>query len=135
MENPIDHTIDLGFVNYVQHPENKNYVVFRFADVERAKSFELELVELKIWFEKGEEDKKGKLYTLFGIRNQDFKKAEQINYRVEAKHKKRIIPHSGLRWVIIGLSSIVMMLTLIGYCKAQNRLAEANKGTEQSMNQ
>ena len=27
MENPVDHTVDLGLVNYVKHPENPNYVV------------------------------------------------------------------------------------------------------------
>ncbi len=135
MENPIDHTLDLGFVNYVQHPENKNYVVFRFADTVRAVSFEEELQIEKIWFEKGEEDKKGKIYWLYGIRNQDFKKAEKINYRVEARHKKRIIPNRGFRWLVIGFSAIVMTLTLIGYCKAQNKLAQATKTTQQSFTQ
>ena len=133
MENPIDSSIDLGFVNYVQHPENKNYIVFRFVDIERAVSFEAELKEQNIWFEKGEEDKRGKIYTLYGLKNKDFKKAEQINYRVEGKHKKPIIAFAPLRWIILGLSAIVMTLTLIGYCKAQNKLEEATRATEQSI--
>ena len=53
-----DHTLDLGFVNYVQHPENSNYSVFRFYDDNRAASFELALTEQKIWFEKAEEERK-----------------------------------------------------------------------------
>lgn len=133
MENPIDSSIDLGFVNYVQHPENKNYVVFRFADAERAESFEIELKEHNIWFEKGEEDKRGKMYTLYGLKNKDFKAAEKFNYRVEGKHKKPIIAFAPLRWIILGLSLIAMTLTLVGYCKAQNKLEEATNAAEQSI--
>lgn len=131
MENPVDHTIDLGFVNYVQHPENKNYVVFRFADSNRAISFEGKLVESKIWFEKGEEEKRGKLYSLYGIHANDFKKVEKINYAVEALHKKPIIPHRGLRWGLLTFSFIVLLLATMGYCQAQKKLAESTISTHE----
>ena len=91
MENPIDHNIDLGFVNFVKHPENENYTVFRFRDENRAKSFEIELCSSNIWFEKSQSSNKGKTYFLFGIHKNDFKKAQSINFKVEAQHKKRII--------------------------------------------
>lgn len=129
MENPVDHTIDLGFVNYVQHPENKNYVVFRFADEKRAVSFEETLVDRKIWFEKGEEEKRNKPYFLFAIHHTDFKKVERINYDVEALHKKPIIPYKGLRWTLILFSSIVLFLAIVGYCKAQNKISQSKVDT------
>lgn len=125
MENPIDHVLDLGLVNYVQHPENKNYTVFRFADIKRADSFEMNLVEQKIWFEKGEENKKAKVYTLYAIHHADFTKVEQINFTVEAQFKKPLIPFKGLRWSLLLFSFFVMTLAIIGYCKAQNKLIQS----------
>jgi len=115
MDNPIDHSIDLGFVNYVQHPQNSKYVVFRFRDINRAKSFELELKKQNLWFEKNTTESKGKNYHLFGIHQNDFKKVQQINYRVEAIHKKRIIPGKYFRIFILvfGLGSLTM--AIIGY--------------------
>lgn len=127
MENPIDSPIDLGLVNYIRHPENQNYVVFRFADPERAKSFEEELVHAKIWFEKGEKESKSKSYTLFGIHKQDYKRVEKINYLVEAKHKKPIIPWKIFRYTILIISAIAMTMALMGYCEAQKKLNRINK--------
>jgi hypothetical protein len=129
MENPVDHTIDLGFVNYVQHPENNNYIVFRFADDQRAITFETLMVEKKIWFEKGEETKRNKPYYLFAIHKSDFKKVEQINYDTEAKHKKPIIPFKALRWSLLFFSLFVMVLASVGYCKAQNKIAQSTVNT------
>lgn len=127
MDNPIDHPIDLGLVNYVRHPENTNYVVFRFSDILRAESFEEELVKAKIWFEKGEEDRKGKVYTLFGVHKNDYKKAEKINFMVEAKHKKPFIPFKIFRFSVILISTIAMTLAVLGYCATQNKLRSINE--------
>jgi hypothetical protein len=129
MENPVDHTIDLGFVNYVQHPENKNYIVFRFADNKRAVSFEETLIVRKIWFEKDEDVKRKKPYYLFAIHSTDFKKVEIINYDVEALHKKPIIPFRGLRWSLLIFTLFVLILASIGYCKAQNKLVHSSVTT------
>jgi hypothetical protein len=127
MENPINHTIDLGFVNYVQHPENKHYVVFRFVDENRAKSFEEELKSSKIWHEKDTQERKQKTHYLFAIHQTDFKKAEKINYRVEGKHKKPIIPFKGFRWFLYIFGAIVLSITLMGYCSAQDKLKEHDR--------
>ena len=101
MDNPIDHSIDLGLVNYVQHPTNQNYIVYRFADENRAASFEAALGVNQIWFEKDYGDKRGKKYTLFGIHKNDFKLTERINFVVEAEHKKPFIPFKILRYSIM----------------------------------
>jgi hypothetical protein len=127
MENPVDHTIDLGLVNYVQHPQNPNYIVFRFSDSERAKSFEKTLNEQKIWFEKGEEEKRGKMVQLYGIHKSDYKKVTHINYMVEAQHKKPIIPWKGLRYgIVIGMITLIT-LAAVGYCKQKETLRLHNE--------
>jgi len=114
MENPIEH-FDLGFVNYTQHPENKDYVVFRFADSNRANSFREALIVQKIWFEEANEDKKQVTYTMFGLHKTDYNKAQKINIFVEAKHKKFIIPGKFLRWSIVLFGMTMITLATIGY--------------------
>ncbi len=127
MENPVDHTLDLGLVNYTQHPSNPNYIVFRFSDLNRANSFEEELNKQKIWFEKGEEERRGGLVTLFGIHKNDYKKVTRINYLVEAKHKKPLIPWKGLRYASVLLMLGVITLALIGYMKSKEKLRLHNE--------
>tara|TARA_R110002072_G_scaffold301400_2_gene481054 strand:+ start:14412 stop:14834 length:423 start_codon:yes stop_codon:yes gene_type:complete len=128
MDNPVDSTlIDLGLVNYVQHPSNPNYIVYRFADINRANSFEMELKNQKIWFERNSEQKRSKEYYLFGIHKRDYNKTEKINYLVEAKHKKPFIPTRFLRYFLLLFSAVVMLLAIIGYCKQQNKLNRINK--------
>lgn len=121
MENPVNHTIDLGLVNYVQHPSNPNYVVFRFPDEARSKSFALELETRAIFFEHATEEKKQRTYYLFAIHIKNFKEVEQINYAVEAKHKKRIIRNPYLRNTMFFFSFVVLLLASIGYCKNRNK--------------
>lgn len=132
MENPIDHPLDLGLVNYLKHPSNSNYVVFRFADEARAISFEENLVDQQIWFEKGEEMKRTKNIILFGVHKSDYKKVEKINYLVEAKHKKKLISVSWLRYSLLIFSALIMTLTLIGYCEAQKKLNQQNRIIDQT---
>jgi hypothetical protein len=132
MENPIDNSIDLGFVNYVQHPENKQYVVFRFADTNRSKSFEECLNEEKIWFEKGDEEKRGRKYELYAVHQSDYNKAQKLNYKVEGLHKKPIIPFAILRWSLMIFSAFVMTLAIIGYVKGKKHLNQESQKIEKS---
>jgi hypothetical protein len=122
MDNPVDHVIDLGLVNYVRHPSNSNYIVFRIQDEARAMSFETALKEQEIWYEKETEPKGKRLFHLFGIHKNDFKKVEQINYHVESKHKKPLIPTKGLRYTVVILGMGMLLLAIIGYCKQQEKL-------------
>ena len=129
MENPVDHTLDWGLVNYVQHPSNPSYIVYRFPDKERAASFEIELKNNSIWFEKDEENKRGKVYTLFGVHKNDFKVTEQINFKVEAKHKKPFIPFKGFRFIVLFIGLGLLLLSVIGYCKQQEKLSSYNSSS------
>ena len=92
VDSPVDNIVDLGLVNYVQHPSNPEYIVYRFVDPERAASFEKELKDQSIWFEKDIENKREKEYILFGVHSRDFKRTDKINFKVEGKHKKPLIP-------------------------------------------
>ncbi|MCT4562211.1 MAG: hypothetical protein N4A41_12640 [Crocinitomicaceae bacterium] len=134
MENPVDHTLDLGLVNYVQHPENSKYIVFRFADMNRAAFFESRLAEKEIWFEKGDEMKRNTNFQLYAIHSTDFKLVEKINYETEAKFKKPIIPSKILRYSLLLFSGIIMTLTLIGYCSKQKEIQQSMNNSSQSMN-
>lgn len=122
MENPVDHTLDLGFVNYVQHPENKDYVVFRFMDKNRADAYREALKEKDIWFEEASEPKRTKIQYMFGVHHRDFKVAQQLNFKVEGEHKKPFIPYNGLRWLVIFFSLTAITLAIVGYIKAQQHL-------------
>lgn len=132
MENPVDHTLDLGLVNYTQHPENKKYIVFRFADINRADFFEARLSEKNIWFEKGEEMKRSTMFHLYAIHSSDFKVVEKINYETEAKFKKPLIPSKILRYSLLFFSAVIMVMTLIGYCSKQKEIQESTRNSVQS---
>ncbi|PHR29597.1 MAG: hypothetical protein COA38_11275 [Fluviicola sp.] len=133
MDNPIDHPIDLGLVNYARHPANTEYVVYRFADEHRANSFEEELIEKDIRFEKDTHEKKQVTYYLFGVHKNDYKITEKINFAVEGKHRKPFIPFAGFRWFLIIFSTVLMVLAIIGYCKAQDKLTSFDE-TSASIN-
>ncbi|RFC54289.1 hypothetical protein [Brumimicrobium aurantiacum] len=125
MDTKVENIIDLGLVNYVRHPTNPNYVVFRFANAVKAKDFEKSLTNNKVWFEKGEEETRGKTYILFGIHNRDFSRVERINYDVEGRNRSFLIRNKFLRWTLVLFSIGVMILATVGYCTRPD-LVEAN---------
>lgn len=127
MDNPIDHPLDLGLVNYTKHPSDPNYVVFRFPDTGRANSFEEFLKKENIWFERGEEERKQRTYHLFGLHKSDFKKAQKLNITVEGMHKKPIIQMAALRYLIVLFGLLLITLAVVGYCKQQEKLATYDK--------
>ena len=127
VDNPVDNVVDLGLVNYVQHPSNQNYIVYRFVDPERAASFEKELTANNIWFEKDLETKRQKEYTLYGVHKNDFKRTDKINFKVEGVHKKPLIPFKGFRYFVVLLGLGLLTLSIIGYCKQQEKLASYNE--------
>ena len=123
MENPIEH-LDLGFVNFTKHPENPNFVVYRFTDPERANSFRAELIANNISFEEDTEKKKQLIYTLFAIHTKYYNQSMQINIKVEAKHKKPLIPFRIFRWTVLLFGLGVLLLAILSYCKHMSYLKE-----------
>lgn len=127
MDNPVDHPIDLGFVNYVRHPSNKDYIVYRFSDVKRADAFRIELQTQKIWFEEDTEMKRETRVYLFGVHKTDFNKTQKINYKVEGAHKKPVIPFKAVRIGLLVFFFAVVAMASIGYCKRQDTLQRINE--------
>jgi hypothetical protein len=117
MAGEVENIIDLGLVNYVRHPSDPNYVVFRFADKIRADQFEIELTNKKIWFERGEEQSKVKLYYLFGVKKRDFNTVQSINFTVEGNNRTFLMPNRYFRWAVLLFSIGMVSLAIIGYCK------------------
>lgn len=115
MDPGVENIVDLGLVNYVRHPTNPDYVVFRFGDASRAAHFEEALIERKIWFEKGEEQGRTKLIFLYAIRNRDYKKVQAINFSVEGQHRKFIIPNHFLRWALLLFFIGICVFAFVGY--------------------
>ena len=124
MDSKVENIIDLGLVNYVRHPTNSSYIVFRFANKVKSDDFEKTLTENKIWFEKGEEETRGKNYFLYGIHNRDHSKVERINYDVEARNRNFIIGNKFFRWALVLFSMGVMILATVGYCSRPELLGE-----------
>jgi hypothetical protein len=115
MDNPVDHPIDLGFVNYVQHPTDNNYVVFRFTDHPRATEFKTKLQQKNIWFEEGDGEMRTKKAYLFAVHKSDYKKTQAINYEVAAKYRKFIIPNTFMRYFVVVIGLGILSLAIAGY--------------------
>ncbi|RYM36121.1 hypothetical protein ERX46_03750 [Brumimicrobium glaciale] len=127
MDSKVENIIDLGLVNYVRHPSNPNYIVFRFANKIKADDFEKTLTVSKIWFEKGQEDTRGKTYFLYGIHNRDYSKVERINYDVEGRNRTFLISNKFFRWALVLFSMGVMILATVGYCSRPDLLGEKSE--------
>lgn len=132
MEPGVEHFTDLGLVNYVQHPSNKEYIVFRFADIERAETFQKGLEDAKIWFERDEDKPRTVTFYMFGVHYRDFKKVQALNFSTEAKHRNHLIKHKGIRYVFLLLVLAICALAVLGYC---NRPTLDNPYNEQQLNQ
>lgn len=123
MENPIEH-LDLGFVNFTKHPDDPNYIIYRFTDIERANSFREELIKNNITFEEDTEGKKYVTYTLFALKKKYYKKTMQINFKVEGVHKKPFIPFRMLRWIVLLFGLGILLLSILSYYKNMIYLKE-----------
>ena len=127
MENPIEH-LDLGLVNFTKHPSNPDYVVYRFTNEEKANSFRKELEDQNIAFEEDTEDKKQVSYTLFAVHKKFYKQTMRMNFKVEGKHKKPLIPFFTLRWFVLLFGLSILLLSFLSYYKHMEHL---NEKTEQ----
>lgn len=129
MASQVEHITDLGLVNYVQHPSNPDYIVFRFADVERATTFQTALEDNKIWYERSEEMGRMRLFYLFGVHRHDYDKVQRINFEVEAKHRDFIIGNTFLRWFLILFSTGIITLAFVGYCTSNSQAKDTANST------
>lgn len=124
----LEQVIDLGLVNFVPHPTDPDYMVFRFADIKRAQDFEKRLTAAKIWFEKGENPSrsKDKVFHLYGVHHRDYKAALQINYDVEASNRNFILKNNILRWSLLIFTFGILALAVFGYCSRKDTVISQN---------
>ena len=123
MENPIEH-LDLGLVNFTKHPNDPNYIVYRFTESNKANSFREELILNNISFEQDTEKKKQLTYTLFALKKKHYKKTMEINFKVEGEHKTPLIPFRLLRWTVLLFGLGILLLSILSYCKHMTYLNE-----------
>ena len=123
MENPIEH-LDLGLVNFTKHPNDPNYIVYRFTESNKANSFREELILNNISFEQDTEKKKQVTYTLFALKKKHYKKTMEINFKVEGAHKKPLIPSRLLRWTVLLFGLGILLLSIFSYYKHMTYLNE-----------
>lgn len=124
MAGQVEHITDLGLVNYIQHPTNPKYIVFRFAHEERANAFEEALSSNNIWFEKDQQQVKKRVFYLFGVHRNDYSKVQQINFNVEAMHRSFLIKNNFFRYFLLLFVFGVIGLAIAGYCTRTNILEQ-----------
>lgn len=122
VDSKVENIVDLGLVNYVRHPSDPNYVVYRFADEKRAADFERELKALKIWYEKGEEEARHKNYILFGVHKRNFERTQRLNYAVEANNRTFLIRNRVFRYGLLLISIGTVVLAFVGYCARPDQI-------------
>jgi len=108
-----------NITNSFEHPTRPGYMVFKFRDIERVKLFENYLKSEKIWFEKGEEKLNDTLFYFFGVKNNDFSKANKLNYIVTAHFRNKFIPNKYYRWGLIIITFGLITMAIIGYLESK----------------
>ena len=121
----------LGLVNYRNHPTDKRFKVFSFYKQNEADYFEKLLNDKGVWFERDEEEIKGETLHLFGVNENDFNKAQNANYMVSAKFRKKIIKYPILRYGLLIIVFSVIALALVGYVKNMRKLDKKTDEIEQ----
>ena len=108
----------LRLQNYYEHPSQNRYMVYEFHQEEAAIYFEQKLIAADVPYEKGEETRNERNFTLFGIHKKYSHKVTPINTDTIIKHKAPFIPDKGLMWFTFILTVGVLALAFIGYLKS-----------------
>ena len=104
-----------NLVNYKEHPENSDFMVFFHYNFKQGYFFEHLLKQNHIDHELFIEDKVEKPVMLFGIRKRYFKKAEELNNLSYARFKKPFIPFKWLRVIILVITASAILFAIAGY--------------------
>lgn len=111
----LEEGLDLGFVNYRVHPNNKDYYVFRFKDQERAQTFKEELDLANIRYESSEQQMDSKLLYLFAVHYRHFQQVQEINFNTEAKHRHPFMKDRLFRYFVLVITIGLIILAIISY--------------------
>lgn len=117
MGSKLDHLFNL--TNYRDHPENGDYQVFFYYNMEQAKFFESLLNKEGIAYESILEEEGKRPVMLYGIHKREFRKALLQNDLSYASFKKRFISNKWLRNGVLIITLAFVLFALIGYLKSQ----------------
>lgn len=111
----IDLEEQFNFTNKQSHPTNRKVVVYRHLVKEQADYFSELLTDEKIEFETQVDEEHEKKPTYFGIARIHEKRSDHLNFIALGKNRPKFIDSIALRWITIGVSTLVILLGIIGY--------------------
>jgi len=107
----------LNLQNHREHPSNPHYLVYFFSKKASADYFEELLISRNIHYERAIEEGGGERH-LFGIKKIDESRVEKLNYEALGRHRDKFIPSAIFRYVILGVTLILLLLAIIGAIKS-----------------
>lgn len=103
--------------NYRPHPSDRKYMVFVYHDYRMACLFEDKLTESDLFFEKDVTEDGANKKWLYAVRKIDMDQVKKMNNLAIGTYRKPFIADPILRYVVIGISVLLMALAVIGYIK------------------
>jgi hypothetical protein len=113
MSTKVENMFNLS--NFREHPENKDYQVFFFYNMEQAHYFETQLLKENIAYESFLEKESKREMMLFAVHRRDFRRAVIQNDLSFAAFKKPFIPNSFLRYSVLIITIALILFALAGY--------------------
>lgn len=101
----------LNLTNYDDHPDDPQWIVFRFPDKGQANEFTQALSVEGLHFE---EDTSGGPPFLVGVKQRHRERAVRLNYLVLGRHRQPFIADGLLRWSILIIVGLVVAFAMVG---------------------
>jgi hypothetical protein len=101
----------LNLTNYDDHPEDPNWIVFRFPDQGMAEEFRSAVAAAGL---QHEVDTNGGPPFMVGVKQRHREQAVRLNYQVLGRHREPFIGDHLLRWVVLGFVGLLLALAVAG---------------------
>lgn len=101
----------LNITNFDDHPEDPNWIVFRFASAALAREFAAELEKSGIACERSDVTEPP---FLVGVKQRHRELAVRANYSVQGRHRSPFIADRAFRWILLGFVGLLIVLAFIG---------------------
>jgi len=106
----------LTYINFEDHPTNRNKMVFHFKEAEHADYFQNLLNENRIKHERQvDEDDNGRVY--FGVMKSDFKLAKRLNYLTYGHFRDPFITVPFFKYLLLIVTITAVTLAIYGAIK------------------
>jgi hypothetical protein len=101
----------LNLTNFDDHPEDPNWMVFRFPENRQAEEFIAGLDAEGI----GHERDAGGPPFLVGVKQYHRERAVRINYTVVGRHREPFIADRAFRWGLLAFVGVIVLLAVVGW--------------------